>query len=1322
MYSTRFTSFGIIFFLIVSSVPFLQDLESDGSGIPVREVEDLLTERSDSDFFPGEMRNEYFEDVTGDGIKDAIIKSRTYPPSQYHLTVLDLTTGSVIYNYTTIYGNLNLKLLDVDDDPALEIVVDDYDHHIQHTRLFVYDVQTSSILFEPPLIDGRYHTDIIEGEFMLKVIDDPASYTPDRVEWWEMYEMSSWTRVWKTPKFVRGSGIYEDIDNDGITEYIYWSNWLDFTPYRGNVYFVDLADHQIKLNSTDVGMLGYGGSDLTRVDSFDLENDGYSEVLIHAFWEHNSTSRSYLYSGRTNSRIWSTENLSEYRLRDNPILEDMDGDGIPEIILLLSAPGTEYDSKLVVLDPQTGDIVLEDEIDHRLYESQIYALDLNEDGNKDLLVFNATDYHDGAMTFRAYDPADSWNKIYTKDIRDMLTYIIHDQNGEGELRVLIVEEGGSPDQIEIISYDPSDMAAGFQFGPFSIGNSGSHQATQYYYYGADDIVSIQIYYRDSSGGNYSQIHICNLSNGEVEYSSPRFSSEVSSSVQITSTHLNNDSITDFFLKGYWEDPINPVQSGRMIFLNGENFSSWWDSGEIVGFNSPQLVNHSIKKLGRFQHLSFDYLDGTETVFNSSLFNTSGNGPVRSFSFESTSYNSLREMDLQLDGEYELEVRWSESGAVYFEYFDFSTGKPVLDDTHEVPGTYGYTGDVHPGPGDGTTFEVWTSDTYRIFRYPEMTEVHFHNWTDYPSREKVDLNQDDSKEFFWSVSEDLGSTGISDLFILDMSTGDVVWELPDVNYSAEIHIEDIDGDEYFELILYKQLDWDDPEMWGMTVFNVTTDLKPELLSPLGPLELVEDGDPGIIELGPLFGNDGPVAFDAIDLSGELIISLDDGTSILTVSPLPDVFGMKEVDIIVSDEKWDVHFILEVNISPVEDAPYIVNISGVSPLNDSIELTAEQEVENIFQIHAEDPDLEEIPFSHSPHPRFNITEDGLLRFLPVPEDGPEIDIEIQVGPSSGLNVNYTLIFQITRKPHPPMDINITSPDNGSISFGTWTFNASALNIDKPWGDLLIFNWSSDVDGFLGNGTPFIHTGLTPGNHTITLNISDSDGFWIMDSIKIEVLSSVEFEDPWEEEATAEPYIELEDIQLEALVLVNGSKIIVRETYYLELDLDQPIEELGIYLKTYHDDDTGGNTILHGVLTSGEGIAFDLSMKNESCTVIYEIEYDPDEPLESIISSLENTTYYFMLVGWTETGLFDLVEASSKLSISITDITDGLPDDDDTDDDDTDDDDEEEDDDDRDLGMIITICAVFLILMVVMIIIALIIIIKKASGRKGEMDWEE
>ncbi len=1326
MYSTSIRSIGIVLIMTVVSFSCLLDFQSQSDGNPARDGEELLSLRSDSGFYPGEMRREEYGDVTGDGIKDAVITSRLYPPGRYYLHVIDLSNGDVIYNYTATYGNLNFKLLNVDADPALEIIIDDYDHHIQHTRLFVYDVQTSSIVFEPPMIDGRYQTDILEGEFMLKVIDDPASYTPDRTEWWEMYDMSTWTKVWDTPKFSRGSGIYEDTDNDGIHEYIYWSSWMDYTPYRGNVYIIDLAHHQIQLNTSDVGAVGYGGSDLTRVRSFDLDNDGFSEILIHAFWEHNSTSRTYLYSGKTNSRIWSTVNLSKYRLRENPILEDMDGDGISEIMLILSAPGTEYDSKLVVLDPQTGEVLLEDEIDHRLYQSQIHTIDLNDDGSKDLFVFNATDYHMGAMTFRAYDPEDSWNEIYKINIPMMLSYGIFTNDDTGELVVNIVENGMAG-QIELRTYDPSDMGLKYSFGGFPIGNLGSQYLNYHYYNGLEDIVSIQTNYRDSSGGNYSRIYICNLSNGMVEYTSPMFSSEDYSSVQVNTNHLNNDGITDFILFGYWSDPINPTDSGRMLFLDGATFNVMWDSGEILGLNSPQVNNYSISALPGFQLFSFDHSDGVTTRYNRTLLNISGDLPAVTFSVDAEIRRSFKSIDLQMDDGFELEMAWAENGTVLFEYYDLSSGEPVLEDTNEIPGSYGYTDSVHRTEDGGTLFEVWTSDSYRIFEYPEMNEIHFHNWTDYPSRMKVDMDQDDSMEYFWAISEDLGTTGISDLFIIDMATGEIGWELPDVNYSAGIYIDDLEEDGYFELIVYKELYWDTPEMWGISVYNITTDLKPELLAPLETMHLVEDGDPGTLSLTPLFWNDGPMTFDAVDLSGDLDVSVEAGSNVLTVTPLPNAFGIKEVDIIVSDETWDTHFILKVNISPTPDAPILLDISGIPPVNNSLELEAEQDVNNTYQINAYDPDMDELHYLWTDHERFNVSDEGLISFMPMVEDGPRRIFDMNIsdgGPGPFLEVH--LIFDIARKPHPPTDVTISMPENGTASYGKWDFIASALNVDEPWGDVLSFDWSSNIDGYLGNGSEFTYTGMSPGNHTIRLNVSDTDGFWITDSIMIEVLPSTTFQNPWNINETTDLSLEIEEFAVETEVTVNGSEIIVKDRYYFKGNSDSDLTFMDIYLRSTAAGNPGITLIQTTKLAS---IEYESKLNISIYNGNWEIEYNgeqtisPSVSVEDFILNLKNRTHWFAIIGWTSSGLFDSIEVFSDSNVTVINSTDGpIQDDDDSDDDTDDDSSDHSEDDELGFGSFFAVCAVFLALIVLVAIIALVLVLRSASKKGENPDWEE
>jgi hypothetical protein len=406
------------FLMLLSTFLIVESTEADVDN-DTRADEDFLTLRSNSHFYTGDVRREIYGDVNGDGVDDAIIAGRTYPPGQYHLRVIDLATGQLLYSYDTTYGDISLKLINVDDDPELELIVNDYDWYIAHSKYFIYDFGTSSIVFQPPLLDGSYYGEIIGDEFVLNVREQFASYIDDRTEWWETYNMSTWTKTWETPKFVRGSGIYEDIDNDGIMEYIYWSNWIEYTPDRGNVYFIDIADHEVKLNTTDVGGIGYGGYPKTQVDSFDLDADGYSEVLIHAYWSHNSTSRTYLYSAKTNQRVWSTVNLSNYRLRENPILRDINEDGTMEIILILSDKGTEYLSKVVVLDPLTGEVLLDTIMNDRFYTSYISVIDLNGDGNKDFFVYNATNWQDGMMTFKAFDPTNSWSQLYDVSIPNM---------------------------------------------------------------------------------------------------------------------------------------------------------------------------------------------------------------------------------------------------------------------------------------------------------------------------------------------------------------------------------------------------------------------------------------------------------------------------------------------------------------------------------------------------------------------------------------------------------------------------------------------------------------------------------------------------------------------------------------------------------------------------------------------------------------------------------------------------------------------------------------------------------------------------------------
>jgi hypothetical protein len=74
-----------------------------------------------------------------------------------------------------------------------------------------------------------------------------------------------------------------------------------------------------------------------------------------------------------------------------------------------------------------------------------------------------------------------------------------------------------------------------------------------------------------------------------------------------------------------------------------------------------------------------------------------------------------------------------------------------------------------------------------------------------------------------------------------------------------------------------------------------------------------------------------------------------------------------------------------------------------------------------------------------------------------------------------------------------ISISSPAEGaSFNAGT-SVVLQGVGTDLLDGAILSgnFNWNSDRDGNLGNGSPLILTNLSTGAHTITLQVTNSSG---------------------------------------------------------------------------------------------------------------------------------------------------------------------------------------------------------------------------------------
>jgi hypothetical protein len=119
-------------------------------------------------------------------------------------------------------------------------------------------------------------------------------------------------------------------------------------------------------------------------------------------------------------------------------------------------------------------------------------------------------------------------------------------------------------------------------------------------------------------------------------------------------------------------------------------------------------------------------------------------------------------------------------------------------------------------------------------------------------------------------------------------------------------------------------------------------------------------------------------------------------------------------------------------------------------------------------------------------------------------------VKVIASDGFNNGYDTSdgdFTIPNKP--PIAI-IMQPEDESQFFENDIILLQSFGMDVDDINLLDddYSWSSDIDGFLGLGQT-ITTKLQPGNHKITLTVTDNDGVKATDEINIIILQDIQVE---------------------------------------------------------------------------------------------------------------------------------------------------------------------------------------------------------------------
>lgn len=103
----------------------------------------------------------------------------------------------------------------------------------------------------------------------------------------------------------------------------------------------------------------------------------------------------------------------------------------------------------------------------------------------------------------------------------------------------------------------------------------------------------------------------------------------------------------------------------------------------------------------------------------------------------------------------------------------------------------------------------------------------------------------------------------------------------------------------------------------------------------------------------------------------------------------------------------------------------------------------------------------------------------------------------------SLGTTLHFKVTPVNDAPSRATIRTPEGDIYEDRPITLTGAAEDPDLDYGDVLSFDWYSNISGYLGNG-PVIGPYLPAGSHRIALNVNDSKGEWTSTWRVIDILT--------------------------------------------------------------------------------------------------------------------------------------------------------------------------------------------------------------------------
>lgn len=315
-------------------------------------------------------------------------------------------------------GGNDLVVAQMDDDAALEIAT---------TSGKVIDTATRSVQwFRTEGFPGRLLAGDIDGDGRAELIVAEGWY------WVWAYDVEKQLPKWSLHMDHDISAVaLADVDGDGRADLLVGDGqW-------GSVHAFDPQSLR------EIGQIANPEHGVTAIAVADVNGDGVAELLWGAGATSSGSDHLYVARWATRSILWQNDDLTGPFV--GPVVGDLDGDGVPEIVFASYKSESGYDSgRIIVVDSRTLAVraISPGVADGYFGWTGLHDIKLRDiDGDGKLEIVVGTDYlYDGLIEIYKFSSDNRFTRVWRNATRPVgapfLSVEVADVDGDGKLEVL----------------------------------------------------------------------------------------------------------------------------------------------------------------------------------------------------------------------------------------------------------------------------------------------------------------------------------------------------------------------------------------------------------------------------------------------------------------------------------------------------------------------------------------------------------------------------------------------------------------------------------------------------------------------------------------------------------------------------------------------------------------------------------------------------------------------------------------------------------------------------------------------------------------------